>query len=745
MQIQFQRCRAVSTTRSSASPALSRPLPGEYDFVRGPHLAGLPKNELPWKYQNAFAQSDCDGVQGVPMNLHRWFFVTGLLALTACSATPPIAGAPIATIPPQAAPESSVVEIEFSGIGSHFQATALRPLAAQALTDQPCVVLGSALSKSTIDLAGKRYLQATFPVTNNCVTDLKNLTYVAVRRLGAAATLGGSAITSMKTFGGTDAAVSLATQIRPTQPVYLTSDTLNVDQTTAGLQVFDDTAGGELDGLQAQVDATRTTHDLLPYGFVATSAGSRVIPAGGTGKVTFALSLPIQATPDQDVFKFNFLASPATNSITSVTQGLEEQNATGKAAVEARASALPGTEIRTLLGPALTPADVAQSSVVVCRLRTAGPRSAPSATLVNAQGTLSVVAPGLPLIIGGAQLQPSTTFTVNGSTFPTLAQYSSLTPATLIVSNNLVHPVASSPLVRQTATVQGSACGVTATATLRTSPFTPLAGGQSHSLALKSGGTVAAWGANTNGQTTVPTGLNGVVAVAAGQYHSLALKSGGTVVAWGSNSNGQTTIPAGLNGVVAVAAGQNHSLALKSDGTVIAWGSNSNGQTTVPAGLNGVVAIAAGGSQNLALKSDGTVVAWGDSSSGQTTIPAGLNGVVAIAAGGGQNLALKSDGTVVAWGRNDYGQTDVPAGLNGVVSISAGTAHSLALKSDGTVVGWGNNQFNQLSIPAGLSSVAMSAGYLHNVALQSDGTVAAWGRNDSGQTIVPAGLTVVVP
>src|SRR5688500_14765133 len=63
-------------------------------------------------------------------------------------------------------------------------------------------------------------------------------------------------------------------------------------------------------------------------------------------------------------------------------------------------------------------------------------------------------------------------------------------------------------------------------------------------------------------------------ALDAGASHSLYLRSDGTVVAWGNNDNGQLNTPSGLSGVKAISAGQNHSLALKSDGTVAAWGQN---------------------------------------------------------------------------------------------------------------------------------------------------------------------------
>ena len=52
-------------------------------------------------------------------------------------------------------------------------------------------------------------------------------------------------------------------------------------------------------------------------------------------------------------------------------------------------------------------------------------------------------------------------------------------------------------------------------------------------------------------------------AIPAGTLHGLALKSDGTVVAWGYDSAGQVDVPAGLTNVVAISAGGAHSLALQ--------------------------------------------------------------------------------------------------------------------------------------------------------------------------------------
>ena len=148
---------------------------------------------------------------------------------------------------------------------------------------------------------------------------------------------------------------------------------------------------------------------------------------------------------------------------------------------------------------------------------------------------------------------------------------------------------------------------------LRGKTVVALAAGPNHSLALCSDGTVAAWGDNGQGMlgdntttaSQIPVAVNReegvsalfgkvVVALAAGSSHSLALCSDGTVAAWGGNSDGQLgdnttatrTVPMAIDAataasallgktVVGIAAGGSHSMALCSDGTLAAWGYNS--------------------------------------------------------------------------------------------------------------------------------------------------------------------------
>lgn len=250
---------------------------------------------------------------------------------------------------------------------------------------------------------------------------------------------------------------------------------------------------------------------------------------------------------------------------------------------------------------------------------------------------------------------------------------------------------------------------------------------------------VVSWGVNSP-QLTPPSGLASVTRLAAGYAHSLALKTDGTVVAWGSNGGGSTTVPAGLSGVVEIAAGLTHSVALKTDGTVLVWGSSNYG-VQPPADLPPMKAIASGLHHIVALSQEGRVIAWGRNSSGECNVPAGLDDVIAVAAGSGHSAAVKQDGTVVAWGASNYGQATVPAGLSTVKSVRCGAEHTLALRKDGTLVAWGRNNLGQAIIPPGLAGVKeIATGTYHNIALKFDGSLIIWGWNSSSQGIVPANL-----
>jgi alpha-tubulin suppressor-like RCC1 family protein len=357
-------------------------------------------------------------------------------------------------------------------------------------------------------------------------------------------------------------------------------------------------------------------------------------------------------------------------------------------------------------------------------------------------------------------------------------------------------------------------------------------------------GVVWAWGDNTNGQigngngNNYDTGqpvkapvlvhgsgdvgyLSGVTKVAAGFEHSLALKSDGTVWAWGDNywgqlgchSNSDHYTPVQVHGpgnvgyltdVVDIAAGYHHSLAVTKDGSVYAWGGgfqgqlglHSNNDHTIPyqvhglgnvGYLTGIEHVAAGQLFSLAVDNDGHVYAWGEGSQGQLginshndhTVPYQVHGpgnvdyltdVTQVAAGRWHSLALKSDGTVWAWGDNTDGQLGqgpyeseaiTPAlvspntGLyygNVVTKVAAGYYHSLAIRDDGSAWAWGENVYGALgnghggdstydrseptrvTTGTGLTGVVdVAGGEHHSLAVKSDGTVWAWGFNEIGQ------------
>jgi hypothetical protein len=132
--------------------------------------------------------------------------------------------------------------------------------------------------------------------------------------------------------------------------------------------------------------------------------------------------------------------------------------------------------------------------------------------------------------------------------------------------------------------------------------FASVSAGNRHTLAIKTDGSLWAWGDNgwgqlgdsilTNQSSPVKV-MESVESVSAGNSHTLAIKTDGSLWAWGSNKwgynaegqlgDGTTTNSVPLlvkvmESATSVSAGLNYTLAIKNDGSLWAWGNNSYGQ-----------------------------------------------------------------------------------------------------------------------------------------------------------------------
>jgi len=324
-----------------------------------------------------------------------------------------------------------------------------------------------------------------------------------------------------------------------------------------------------------------------------------------------------------------------------------------------------------------------------------------------------------------------------------------------------------------------------------------LGSGSAHTVFLKDDGTVYTVGNNANGQlgngtttttttatylvqvrlTVTPTYLTGIVQFARGLSHTVFLKSDGTVHAVGLNTSGQLgdgtltqrTFPVqvlsaastGLTDIIQVACGDSHTVFLKSDGTVYTVGINTNGQlgngttTTTVAGtypvqvrlsatptyLTGITQIACGTSHTVFLTSSNTVYAvglntnnqLGDGTIVQKTFPVqvlsaagtGLANITQIACGASHTVFLTSSKTVYSVGLNTSGQlgngtvtssttgsypvqvlSAAATGLANITQIECGSAHTAFLTTTNTAYTVGLNTNGQLGNGTTTTTVA---------------------------------------
>ena len=341
-----------------------------------------------------------------------------------------------------------------------------------------------------------------------------------------------------------------------------------------------------------------------------------------------------------------------------------------------------------------------------------------------------------------------------------------------------------------------------------------------HSLALQSNGTLWSWGYNVQGNlglgdvtqrsSPVQIGtLSNWASIYAGgknglQYSfSMALKTDGTLWAWGNNSFGQLGIntttaiisspvqipTSGLGGWAQVSCGYFHTVMVLSNNTMWTCGYNNNGQlgqgnsgstpsrSPVQVGTNTSPAstaiwniVAAGNYHSVGVQSGGTLWGWGNNSYGQlgtlnqtnysspVQAAAYTNTWIQTANGNYSTIAIRNDNTLWTWGNNSYGQlglgdltdrlTPVQIGiLSNWAQVGCGANYVTAIQSDGTLWAWGSNSWGQLGLSdtanrstptqVGVANtwktVQIGTGNSTTLAIQNNGTLWGWGLNSYGQ------------
>lgn len=274
-------------------------------------------------------------------------------------------------------------------------------------------------------------------------------------------------------------------------------------------------------------------------------------------------------------------------------------------------------------------------------------------------------------------------------------------------------------------------------------------------LGLKNDGTLWAWGNNVVGQCGLNLVTNTVSSptqvgsdntwkcVASNDFQSFAVKTNGTLWAWGQNVAFVASGNLGLNDAI-------------DRSSPVQIGTGSDWKIVKP-----------GSSSYYAIKNNGTLWAWGYNYYGQLGDNTIINRSSPVQVGTGTDwkdvessyymtVATKLDGTIWTWGWNTYGQLGDNTIINRSspvqllsndqpwVSVTSIGFSTFGIQRDGTLWGWGNDPkggytgFSNLSSPVQLFygynwKKVFRSGSTSYFALKTDNTLWAWGVNSQAQ------------
>lgn len=320
-------------------------------------------------------------------------------------------------------------------------------------------------------------------------------------------------------------------------------------------------------------------------------------------------------------------------------------------------------------------------------------------------------------------------------------------------------------------------------------------------LALKSDGTLAAWGKSGVATSSLPSGLtnSGFTDIASTDLAFAALNSNGTVISWGKmlNSDGNaediSNVPTDTD-FVKIYSNQHAFAAQKKNSKVKAWGRpgyggpiyNSSGtDTTLGISSHFYVEVKPykngfyGRRYNNAIKTE--TYAWGQNMNqnvqkytnsmwggiGVITKPgttgAGASRSTTVinyptkVAFNDQAIAIiysespsssetyTKNGSIAIGGASDHG------GLDSTIDFNSNSAKRLyeniyttqkafaALNKDGSIVSWGDADFGGTGAPTGTGYSKIYSTNSAFAALKSDGSISVWGDSSNGGSNAPTG------